>query len=83
MFAVLDKLAKADIFIGRVCANGLSPDGKKLCEKYMEYVCKHEFAGHIYEADMQDLMNKVLLKDSQLAKKYKSVWRTYCSRFSC
>jgi hypothetical protein len=82
IFTTLHKLAKADIFIGRVCANGLSTSGRSLCRQNMKYLGKHRFSGEVYEANMSDLLNMVFQNSPPLAREYKSLSLAYRTRFT-
>ena len=74
----LDKLAKADIYIARVCANAFTSAGEKLCEELeMTRLAPHVMHGTIYEKSMTNIIIGLLKRGPNLLRNYRSLSRKY------
>jgi hypothetical protein len=77
---ILTELAKEEIFIGKICANGLTETGEKLCQGVgMEFKTTHEFDGKIYEGDIVNILRGLETKSKHIFQDYKELITRYCS----
>lgn len=73
----LTELAKAEIFIGRVCATTFTAAGERLCEELgMERLRTHSSRGTVFEDKMADIIER-LSSRGPLLKGYKFIVRKY------
>lgn len=78
---VLTDLAKADIFIGRVCATAFTVAGARLCQMLgMTRLREHESRGIVFESRMIDIISTILERSPSLLKNHKELVRRYTVR---
>jgi hypothetical protein len=75
---VLTRLAEADIYVGRVCANAFTDYGEKLCvDLNMTRLVPHVGQGVIFEQSMISIITRLLAESPYLLRRYRSLARRY------
>lgn len=81
-FTVLDDLSRSDIYIGSICANALSPLGRKWCDEIeMRRLGEHKIRGYVYEDRMINILERFESDRAPLLKNFSPLVQRYREKF--
>jgi hypothetical protein len=81
-FSVLDERYREGIYIGSICANALTPLGRKWCDEIgMRPLGQHQRRGHVYEDNMVDILERFESDRAPLLKIFRAIVQRYRKQF--